>query len=618
LQCEDTRVVQDDDLDDPFVDTVANVVIRYDFNLRLAVVTDISSGIGQGTRKVFKSCREVDNDNPSGRLVFDPFTDECHVLWCKAGEELQEGQCIQRLVSDVRELKRDDYGDPKDHSEDEGSYRSHEQRTHTTNTINNDDHNRFYRHSSTPHNNIRIDSEKNTNDIVEKHATKELNADDEVSDCDPVQIDKQDYYMLEDDSGTIFVRSMKHGFKRGSYSFDESHSLIVCSSDWVPQPIAEIVRPTLGLQNWYNFTMLSYSSPYQRLAGILGLLLAVLCMLVSLATFWAFPAFRSSAYGKSFFCFMMSLLLVHLIFLAIQIVDKLSPEPLVCFCLSAAAQFSSLSYVFWLNVMSFIVFKSLLRKQSTVTFAPVAATSAVMPYASSGITGFLLFSLYAWVSPLIIVAISIALATFKYDGWYDPDKRVISCWTLGLSQLLLLIVPMCLVLVINFAMFAVVFVRICLRSRRRRLNSNGSTSLCTVSTFTDHEQQVRLQRRQLAAKEVKKQERRYTVCFQLTILTSLTWTFAALSVFTHWPIVSHLFIAFQAILGVTVCLAAVCNSQVWRTISARRHVTRHAAENGAVSHSGSGVAKYCTFETDGATIYLKDNGNKIIMRETSI
>jgi len=599
LKCERTTLFDEDNEgnDNSFVENVyAPIIVRLNFSTRQAVVIEQSMKSIKEMRMAFKACGEA------GRSVYDPFAGKCRLLYCdrESGEEFHEGRCLKRVP-----LFR--AGDGKNQDDEAGIHNKKRRQSKTKDSS--DEDNDDYDDLETTINFEKLDrNDSDSTTIASEQSTQSI--------CD--RIYPNDYNIVDDNDGTIFIKSRNVILDRDRYYFNKNHSLFIC-----PLKLEDSEQTTEDDVQPLKLTIIRYNSSYQRLASIFGLVLAILCLLVSIAAYSFYSEMRSSAFGRSFLCLMLSMLLAHLLYLVIQLVERFIPEQLTCFCLSASAQFASLATVFWLNVMSIIVFNATLQTHSAATTSTTLNERSrlfIPPSPSSGFTSFLLFSLYAWVVPLAIVAASIAVAAFGIDGGYDPDEETVGCWTLGLTQLLLLIVPIALILVGNFSMYAVIFFHLCLRPIRvHTFSLGGDNSFLRQTTFSHLDQQSKSTRHQFAIKEMRIQEQRYTISFELSVVMTLTWTFATLSSFTHWPLMSYLFIIFSTFLAVTVCLTAVCNKQLFGLISStRRRVQKIADDRGRRIHSETVAGKYSMLDMDGATVCLKDDKNNIVLRETSI
>ncbi|XP_046681532.1 G-protein coupled receptor Mth2-like [Homalodisca vitripennis] len=168
-------------------------------------------------------------------------------------------------------------------------------------------------------------------------------------------------------------------------------------------------------------------------------------------------------HGKSLLCHVSSLSIAY-IFLALMQSNFLSmnvEQPTLCVFCAFVIQFSFLATFFWLNVMCFDiwwVFSGL---------RPLRGSVKEREHKK-----FIMYSLYAWGCPLIILVITliIELVPSIPDSFIKPEFGVIKCW-FGTSkaQLLYFYLPIGVLVLLNIAMFVTTAFRLRKHSRDTRV-----------------------------------------------------------------------------------------------------------------------------------------------------
>ena len=194
-----------------------------------------------------------------------------------------------------------------------------------------------------------------------------------------------------------------------------------------------------------------------------------------------------------------------------------------------------------LNVLSIDVFRWL-RYTDDVT-------SGYSYIADECCTRYFWYSLYAWTVPIIVVSGSTATVLLRVDGWHPLDARPPGCWVMGMSQLMIFALPVCLILAVNVALYVVAACKMCFEPRQTREPSYRN-----------------------------KYKHRCVVCIQLSVVMGMTWMFAMIAGVSQWSFVWYLFMFFDLVQGVVVFVAFVCTKKVWRLFRQKGRVHRASQE----------------------------------------
>ncbi|XP_054290645.1 probable G-protein coupled receptor Mth-like 3 [Macrosteles quadrilineatus] len=175
----------------------------------------------------------------------------------------------------------------------------------------------------------------------------------------------------------------------------------------------------------------------------LGMIISMPCLLITIVVYSILPALRN-LHGKCLVCQCTCLLLTY-IGLTIAYLKGGVLEDCWCVFIAFMIQFTFLAGSFWLNVMSFDIWWSFSGRR------PARWGKKGMDHKK-----FLLYSLYAWGMPLVIVTISVAidLAPSIPDSIIKPDFGKAKCWFAEWkAALLYFYIPSGVILVHNLYMF---------------------------------------------------------------------------------------------------------------------------------------------------------------------
>jgi len=133
-------------------------------------------------------------------------------------------------------------------------------------------------------------------------------------------------------------------------------------------------------------------------------------------------------------------------------------------------------------------------------------------------------------------------------GDNHPGGGGSSCWVMGLIQMILFALPICLVMTVNICLYSLAAFRMCLSPAADTL---GDTDHSSISTFNN-----------AFAPRRHKFKHQYIVSVQLTMLAGLTWMFAVVAAITKQRTIWCLFVLFDTLQAVFVCFAFICTRKV--------------------------------------------------------
>lgn len=560
IRCEDGRSSPPADADGNHkivLEEYVPFVVELDFNDRQALLSaeeDSDRKFGSVTQSTvsFPNCHD-------GKL-YDPFADECRLLFCRQGSVLRAGNCVPLSKPETRSPPEVD------------SVGNDGIRSSTGDDYDEDD---YFVHLSEVSTDIASSSSSST------HVTSSSSSSS--SHCPLLPVNQTDYRRLE--NGSIYVISLRRIFIAGDVVW-QSGSPSVCvrqgSRDVIAADDDVTVDDVAFLSPRYNFTMFQFDAS-QRSVSLVGAIVCLVALFVHLLVYAMFTSLWTNTDGKCVLCLAVSLFFAQLLYLFVILVWDDFPGSMVCFVVSQAMQYCFLAAFCWLNVISIDVFRWL-RSSDT-------SASTYSYIAEECCTRFVWYSLYAWTVPFIVVSGSVATAVLRIDGWHPYEARSGGCWAMGLSQLMLFTLPICLLLAVNLILYVIAACKLCFETLPAR--------------FQHHR---------------NKYKHRIIVSMQLSILMGVAWLLAIVAVVSGWTFLWYLFVLFDALQGLFVCAAFVCTRKVWRLFCSKGRVRRLSEGNGGHSSSnrlrGNGGAKGGV--TSRGKLSPRDANNRVIMLETSI
>ena len=627
LRCEDTRPTAADDgsgiggaTERVVLEETLPYVVTLDFNRGRSTVA--SKPAGGGARRaghVAETVVDFPVCHGDGR-IYDPFSDQCRQIFCRRGHRLTGGHCVRQTDPTQEEATKVAKPEIDLIAEAPSSFGIYSltEYPEVSQAIEDDD--------GDGDDDDEDDVEEDVVDIVvdEREMITALQPTVGVSsslfdaskapNCPLLQVNANDYFRFA--NGTILVISSKRQFSADQY-FYEKDRLFVCTIPWsdsVTQQSETLVGGTLSPR--YNFTMFHFDAT-QRLTSFVGAVVCLVPLSVYLFVVALFSALRSDTFGRSVLCLASSLFVAQLLYLVVLLATEEFPGPLACFYVSAAMQFFFLSAVFWLNVLSIDVFRRLRVKSPSRNnhnnHHQTSSTTAVEERRSR----FAMYSVYAWVTPAVVVVGSVTVSVLRIDGWYQPEVVVgrvlttttetsggsdMACWRMGLSELLLYSLSIGLVLTVNIFMYAVGACRLCCRPSTFAAPSARNTVHVTPTP------------------PEAKAKRRLLLCVQLSVLTGATWTLAFSAAVTSSQLLWYLFIGFDALQGIFLCAVVVCTPKVWRLFRNKGRIHRLAGEPGSghASVKRSNGKSSSSRSKRGKIPHIVDGRNKVVMLETTI
>ena len=324
------------------------------------------------------------------------------------------------------------------------------------------------------------------------------------NDCTKIFIHNQDYILHMDDS--VFLKSQNLTLVNDEFEMWNS-GIIICkkylrSTD---NSLRDITKLTVPQRGYGQIT----------LRGVLSILCCCLSLLALLLTFFTYCSLYQlrTLPGKCVMSLTACLFFAQLLFLCNSLGKGIY---YLCLVLSVLQHYYWLAAFAWMNVLSFTVC------QSFTKFTTIERKAY-------GLSRFQIYSVLAWLSPLI--AISPCLSLHMVGSFGIQYIRPATCWLeSGITIILFFAIPVGIILLINtcFFMLAICAIHNSVESAKRAKNRGFSQELRIYS--------------------------------KLSTLMGLTWVFGFLSPFAD-PL-AYIFIVLNGLQGVSIFVAFVLQRAV--------------------------------------------------------
>lgn len=316
--------------------------------------------------------------------------------------------------------------------------------------------------------------------------------------CIAVRLNDDEYYLTAD--GLLYLNKTERLLNRSEFSQDAQGISICIDKD---------------------FGTISKYATSESYITFIGLSISIPALLITIVTYLCIPELRTLP-GKFVISLLTSLFSAEVLFLISRYV---SPYTIQCVLVAVLMHYSFLASFFWMNVVSFDAFcifsgfmKFHIANQSNKTLLP--------------------YSIYAWLSPLIIVTISLLLEYIPENKAVSPAYGKGACWiTNGKCLLWVFGIPVIILLTLNILAF--IFIS---RGLRLEMKSSSRYLLCYHNIH-------------------------FQIFFKLSLVMGLTWILGFLYAFTKISEFSLLFCICNSFLGLFVCFSFLSTKLITKKCS---------------------------------------------------
>jgi hypothetical protein len=270
-----------------------------------------------------------------------------------------------------------------------------------------------------------------------------------------------------------------------------------------------------SVQNSTQMTMGTDNDDVLMYITVVALSISIVALLIMLFVYCRFPKLMNVG-GKITFCLALSLLIAQSFFL---ISSETEPVPWLCKTMAVLVHYFYLVTFCWMNIISFDLF---------ITFSHYRLNWEE--------NRFLYFNLYAWLSPFVIVILSLIFNFTESVGTFNPNYGENRCWfNSDDAKSTFFLIP--LAIFKSFDIIAFVFTIYHIQTTRKEAAFARKAEACS-----------------------------FFIYIKLSLIMGLTWTFAFLAKYTNSVILLYLFTILNACQGLSLFLCFVLTNTVFKLV----------------------------------------------------
>uniref|UniRef100_T1JM11 G-protein coupled receptors family 2 profile 2 domain-containing protein n=1 Tax=Strigamia maritima TaxID=126957 RepID=T1JM11_STRMM len=318
--------------------------------------------------------------------------------------------------------------------------------------------------------------------------------------CEKFAYNQSDFTELK--NGSIYLKVYNRILAPKDYQRDSSQ-LYVC------------IKTVLGEE----FSNYSHKFPaYLSIVSVVGLSVSILCLIIHLICFLFVPDLQNLS-GKNLASLCVSLLLAYSMFIISQF-NSISRR--ACAAVGITMFFGFLSSFFWMNAMAYDVWRALRQ-----------ATAELRVSSGQQWRRFVIYSIYSWLCPALMVAISVVIENMKsIPKDYQPGFGLVLCWFSHRRALLLFfVVPVVMVILINVVLFSL------------------SAYMILATT------------RNAPKLHATNPQRNFRLYLRLALLMGLTWLMGIIAALSDVQPLWYIFVTFNTLQGLFIFFAFTCTKK---------------------------------------------------------
>ena len=326
---------------------------------------------------------------------------------------------------------------------------------------------------------------------------------------DCLRVPVSEYHLYENRS--LYVNSSDRFYGIEHYEIGSDGQVLVCT---------DFTQNYTDVQNSTNQKLELKFSPALTIVSVIGQVISIICLIILLA-FYALISKLRNIPGKNLMCLSASLLLAQLLFLTGVGATDIEA---ICLLISALLHYSFMAAFFWINVMSFDIWRTF--SQETVT-SPDNAKK------------FLFYSLYGWLSPLFILIISAIVNWLpNVQNGYRPAYAEGLCWiTQRMALLIFFGIPLALLLCSNIAFYILTIRHLVLITRTTKIIQQNAEN-----------------------------KHRFGLYVKLSVIMGLTWIFGFMATLSEVELLWYVFVILNSLQGAFICVSFVITKKVGRLL----------------------------------------------------
>ncbi len=331
----------------------------------------------------------------------------------------------------------------------------------------------------------------------------------ELQKCPKLEVNKDNYISLENHS--VFINATNTILEKYEYVIHNNQSILICASNF-SQNYTETYEETVF-----------YDDIIQGVISLTGQIVSVIALFILLLIYGTNKTLRTIP-GKCLMALSFSLFWAQLLFVLGMFIREFY---YMCKVSAILTHYFFLASFFWMNVMAFDVWR---------TFHNLFMCASK----SKKHNKFTVYCVYSFVMPAVVVGCGITLDSVKSVVYGNGV-----CWITDKYYLLYAFaIPVFILLLINIIWFIL-----------------AAHSIYKASTGTEV---LRKSKTNAGAKG-----KRLVLYIKLSIVMGLTWVFGFIASLIGSTVLWYLFVIFNTLQGLFICLGFACNRKVFRLVKAK-------------------------------------------------
>ncbi|XP_054157146.1 probable G-protein coupled receptor Mth-like 3 [Oppia nitens] len=270
--------------------------------------------------------------------------------------------------------------------------------------------------------------------------------------------------------------------------------------------------------------------PHMRLMLELCLGISCICLTMHLLVYGFVPKLRNTP-GKCLMSLSLALL-SGAVFFVLSLHIEPSPTSSLCISVAIIRLYSFLAAFFWMNVLAYDVYKTFTRA--------LKFKISIIKLKAQENSKFLVYSLYGWLMPALIVSATLVLQiNIPDDSPYNPSYGRVTCGISHIAPILMFFfIPVSIILTVNVGLFIVTAMKL---------------KRCAEET-------------RFATRSKAKVTVRLVLYMKLLTMLGVTWIFWFIALFTQTPVFTYPTIVLHGLNGAFIFVSFTVKRNVYRLI----------------------------------------------------
>ncbi|XP_014781518.2 probable G-protein coupled receptor Mth-like 3 [Octopus bimaculoides] len=242
--------------------------------------------------------------------------------------------------------------------------------------------------------------------------------------CTTTRLNESEYYITSD--GRLYLNNTQRLMNQSEFTRDSQGIISICVNN--------------GTNNISNIHGISKYSVAESYITLVGLVISIPALAITILVYLCIPDLRTLP-GKLLISLLLALFVAELLFL---ISSQVTVSTMLCKSLAVMLHYYFLATFFWMNVMSFDAWN---------TFSGLTQLRSK----GKNTKRLVLYSLYAWTCPFVIVTVSLIFEYTPGNHGLSPEYGNGTCWIgNGKSLLWHFAIPVMIILCLNIIAFILI------------------------------------------------------------------------------------------------------------------------------------------------------------------